>query len=48
MFNEKMRMKEKLTAEINECQLKLDRAHKLTDGLSEEKERWAQDIKKLI
>lgn len=43
-FNEKIMQKEQLTSKINECQLKLDRAQKLTDGLSDEKVRWARDI----
>jgi dynein heavy chain len=36
-----------LTNKINECQLKLDRAQKLTEGLSDEKTRWSSDIKTL-
>ena len=36
-----------LTNKINECQLKLDRAQKLTEGLSDEKTRWSSDIKSL-
>lgn len=44
LFNEKIQQKEHLTQKINECQLKLDRAQKLTDGLSDEKVRWAHDI----
>jgi dynein heavy chain len=47
MFNEKMRQKQELEDKIRECQVKLERAQKLTDGLSEEKERWAHDIEKL-
>lgn len=43
-FNEKIQQKEQLTSKINECQLKLDRAQKLTEGLSEEKIRWGNDI----
>lgn len=42
-----MRVKEQLTLKITESQLKLERAKKLTEGLSDEKERWAKDIKKL-
>lgn len=33
-----------LTNKINECQLKLDRAQKLTEGLSDEKTRWGSDV----
>lgn len=44
MFNEKMKQKEDLTKKIEECETKLERAKKLTDGLSEESVRWAQDI----
>ena len=29
---------------MEECEVKLDRAHKLTSGLSDEKERWTLDI----
>lgn len=36
-----------LTSKINECQLKLDRAQKLTEGLSDEKVRWSNDIEML-
>ncbi|KAL4464296.1 hypothetical protein ABPG72_011341 [Tetrahymena utriculariae] len=43
-FNETVAKKEKLTNDISECQLKLDRAQKLTSGLSDEKVRWSKDI----
>ena len=46
-FNEKIQEKEALTSKINECQLKLDRAQKLTEGLSDEKVRWSSDIESL-
>jgi len=36
-----------LKNKIQECELKLERAQKLTEGLSEEKIRWANDIKTL-
>ena len=42
-----MKQKEELTKKIEECETKLERAKKLTDGLSEESVRWAQDIKTL-
>lgn len=42
-----MKQKEGLTRKIEECEIKLERAKKLTDGLSEESVRWAQDIKAL-
>lgn len=47
MFAAKMAQKEELTRKIEECETKLDRAKKLTDGLSEESVRWAEDIKAL-
>jgi len=36
-----MKQKEELTKKIEECETKLERAKKLTDGLSEESVRWA-------
>jgi dynein heavy chain len=36
--------KEKLEREAQECSVKLDRAVKLTSGLSGEKVRWSNDI----
>lgn len=47
LFNEKVRFKEELQQKMEECEVKLDRAHKLTSGLSDEKERWTIDIQKL-
>ncbi|KAL4427402.1 hypothetical protein ABPG74_009674 [Tetrahymena malaccensis] len=47
MFSQKMKQKEELTRKIEECEIKLERAKKLTDGLSEESVRWAQDIQAL-
>lgn len=47
MFAAKMKQKEDLTRKIEECETKLERAKKLTDGLSEEAIRWAEDIKAL-
>lgn len=41
---EKSALKDDLTKKIKECEIKLDRAQKLTDGLKEEKERWSRDI----
>jgi len=32
---------------MEECQIKLERAFKLTSGLSDEKERWTLDVAKL-
>jgi dynein heavy chain len=32
---------------MEECQIKLERAFKLTSGLSDEKLRWTSDIEKL-
>ena len=39
--------KEKLTNDIKQCEIKLDRAKKLTSGLSDEKERWTLEIERL-
>ncbi len=47
-YNESMRQQEELRNKIQECELKLERAQKLTEGLSEEKTRWAIDIKNLV
>ena len=44
-FNEKIRQKEELTAQINDCEVKLVRAQKLTTGLSDEQKRWAFEVK---
>lgn len=40
IYNNCIESKEKLTNDINQCEVKLDRAQKLTSGLSDEKERW--------
>jgi dynein heavy chain len=47
-YNESMKQQEELRNKIQECELKLERAQKLTEGLSEEKTRWAIDIKTLV
>jgi dynein heavy chain len=39
-FNDCILKKEELTKKILECEVKLDRAKKLTSGLSGEKDRW--------
>ena len=39
-FNDCIEKKEELTKKILECEVKLDRAKKLTSGLSGEKLRW--------
>ena len=44
-FAESKKEQEDLKNKIQECETKLERAQKLTDGLSEEKVRWASDIK---
>jgi len=36
-----------LTKNIHECEIKLERAKKLTSGLSDEKERWAIEVERL-
>jgi len=46
-FDEKVRLKEDLSKKIQECEIKLIRAQKLTSGLSDEKTRWGLDIEKL-
>jgi dynein heavy chain len=43
-FNEKMKLKDELTRKITDCELKKDRAEKLTGGLKDEKVRWTKDI----
>ncbi|CAD8156782.1 unnamed protein product [Paramecium pentaurelia] len=47
MYNQKILEKEDLQNKMKECEIKLERAQKLTEGLSEEKERWGRDIKSL-
>jgi dynein heavy chain, axonemal len=47
MFADKVAQKEKLTFDIMQCEIKLDRAQKLTEGLSDEKENWTKDIQML-
>jgi len=47
-YNFSISEKERLTNKKKECELKLSRAHKLTSGLSDEKERWAKEIDQLI
>ena len=47
LYNEKIAFKERLEAEIKECELKLDMAQRLTTGLSEEQIRWKVDIGEL-
>lgn len=42
-----MKQQEELKNKITECEVKLERAQKLTEGLSEEKIRWGNDIKML-
>jgi dynein heavy chain len=42
VFNDCISKKEELSKKIEECQIKLDRAKKLTSGLSDEKERWTK------
>jgi dynein heavy chain len=46
-YAESMKQQEELKNKITECEVKLERAQKLTEGLSEEKIRWANDIKML-
>jgi dynein heavy chain, axonemal len=46
-FNDCILKKEELTKKILECEVKLDRAKKLTSGLSGEKQRWEQEVKRL-
>lgn len=47
-FNECINKKEELSKKILECQVKLDRAKKLTTGLSDEKERWTLEVERLM
>jgi dynein heavy chain len=46
-FNDCIEKKEKLTKNIQECEIKLDRAKKLTSGLSGEKSRWEREVARL-
>ncbi len=46
-FNDCILKKEELTKKILECEVKLDRAKKLTSGLSGEKDRWEKEVKRL-
>lgn len=43
-FEEKKKQQEDLQKKIKECEIKLERAQKLTEGLSDEKERWGRDV----
>jgi len=43
-YRAKLAEKEKLENDIKMCELKLDRAQKLTGGLSDEKVRWGHDV----
>lgn len=47
MFDQKVKEKENLINKIKECEIKLERAQKLTDGLKDEKTRWSNDIQTL-
>lgn len=47
MYDQKIIEKEELQSKMKECEVKLERAQKLTEGLSEEKERWGLDVQKL-
>ena len=47
LFEQKLIEKEELQKKMKECEIKLERAQKLTEGLSEEKERWGRDIERL-
>lgn len=46
-FNDCIEKKEELTKKILECQVKLERAKKLTSGLSGEKDRWEKEVMRL-
>jgi len=43
-YEESIRRKEELTNKKMECELKLERANKLTSGLGDEKDRWSREI----
>ena len=45
-YNEKVNFKEELIRKINESNLKLERANKLTTLLADEKTRWGEEIVK--
>jgi dynein heavy chain len=44
LYTEKIDLKNNLTTQIQECQVKLTRAIKLTGGLKSEQARWTEDI----
>ena len=44
LYNEKITLKEELQKKMIECQVKLERAQKLTVGLSDEQKRWGHDV----
>lgn len=46
-YNDCITKKEELTKKISECEIKLDRAKKLTSGLSGEKDRWEIEVARL-
>ena len=46
LYNEKINFKEDLFRQIKECNLKLERANKLTTLLADEKERWSLEIER--
>jgi len=46
-YIEKVKLKDELTRKITDCELKKDRAEKLTGGLKDEKVRWTKDISDL-
>jgi dynein heavy chain len=47
MYNEKLEEERKLKEDIEDCQKKLDRAAKIIDGLSSEKEKWSDTVERL-
>lgn len=47
-FAEKTQLKEELTFKINQCRIQLERAIKLTSGLSSEQKRWSIEVDSLI
>jgi dynein heavy chain, axonemal len=44
MYNNKLEEERKLKDDIDECTKKLDRAAKIIDGLSSEKEKWTESV----
>ena len=47
MYEEKLETERQLTQKISDCELKLERASKIIDGLAGEKVRWSETVTRL-